>query len=211
MKESERPRANFVIPTVVESTHRGEREWNIFSRLLKDRIVFLGSEVNDLVANTIIAQLLFLESEDPEKEITLYINSPGGVITSGLAIYDTMQYVRCPVSTVCIGQAASMGAFLLAAGEKGMRRALPHSRIMIHQPSGGFRGQASDIEIHARNILETRALVNEITAKHTGRSIEEVALATERDNYMSAAKAAEFGIIDHVVSAPHAKASAEKG
>jgi ATP-dependent Clp protease, protease subunit len=211
MNEPERPRANFVIPTVVESTHRGEREWNIFSRLLKDRIVFLGSEVNDLVANTIIAQLLFLESEDPEKEITLYINSPGGVITSGLAIYDTMQYVRCPVATVCIGQAASMGAFLLAAGDKGKRRALPHSRIMIHQPSGGFHGQASDIEIHARNILETRALVNQITAKHTGRTVEEVAKATERDNYMSAEKAAEFGIIDHVVTAQKVKAPAEKG
>jgi ATP-dependent Clp protease, protease subunit len=211
MNEPERPRANFVIPTVVESTHRGEREWNIFSRMLKDRIVFLGSEVNDLVANTIIAQLLFLESEDPEKEITLYINSPGGVITSGLAIYDTMQYVRCPVSTVCIGQAASMGAFLLAAGDKGKRRALPHSRIMIHQPSGGFRGQASDIEIHARNILETRALVNQITAKHTGRTVEEVAIATERDNYMSAEKAAEFGIIDHVVTAQKLEAPAKKG
>jgi len=204
------PTANFVIPTVVESTHRGEREWNIFSRLLKDRIVFLGTPVDDFVANTIIAQLLFLESEDPEKEITLYINSPGGLVTAGLAIYDTMQYVRCPVATVCIGQAASMGALLLCAGDKGMRRALPHSRIMIHQPLGGFRGQATDIEIHAREILELRERLNRIMAHHTGRSVEEVAKATERDNFMSAEKALEFGLIVQVVS-PAKKIPQPKG
>lgn len=204
MPEDNRPSANFIIPTVVESTHRGEREWNIFSRLLKDRIVFLGTPVDDFVANTIIAQLLFLESEDPEKEITLYINSPGGIVTAGLAIYDTMQYVRCPVATVCIGQAASMGALLLCAGTKGMRRALPHSRIMIHQPLGGFRGQATDIEIHAREILDLRERLNAIMARHTGKPIDEIAKATERDNFMSAEAAAAFGLIDQVV-VPHKK------
>jgi ATP-dependent Clp protease, protease subunit len=211
MPEPIRPSANFVIPTVVESTHRGEREWNIFSRLLKDRIVFLGTPVDDFVANTIIAQLLFLESEDPEKEITLYINSPGGLVTAGLAIYDTMQYVRCPVATVCIGQAASMGALLLCAGAKGMRRALPHSRIMIHQPLGGFRGQASDIEIHAREILEIREQLNKIMAAHCDLTVEEVAKATERDNFMSAEKAAEFGLIDQVVAPAKKSAPSKKG
>lgn len=208
MPEDNRPSANFIIPTVVESTHRGEREWNIFSRLLKDRIVFLGTPVDDFVANTIIAQLLFLESEDPEKEITLYINSPGGIVTAGLAIYDTMQYVRCPVATVCIGQAASMGALLLCAGDKGMRRALPHSRIMIHQPLGGFRGQATDIEIHAREILDLRERLNAIMARHTGKPIDEIAKATERDNFMSAESAAAFGLIDQVV-VPHKKDPSE--
>lgn len=208
MPEDNRPSANFIIPTVVESTHRGEREWNIFSRLLKDRIVFLGTPVDDFVANTIIAQLLFLESEDPEKEITLYINSPGGIVTAGLAIYDTMQYVRCPVATVCIGQAASMGALLLCAGSKGMRRALPHSRIMIHQPLGGFRGQATDIEIHAREILDLRERLNAIMARHTGKPIDEIAKATERDNFMSAESAAAFGLIDQVL-VPHKKDPSE--
>ena len=208
MPEDNRPSANFIIPTVVESTHRGEREWNIFTRLLKDRIVFLGTPVDDFVANTIIAQLLFLESEDPEKEITLYINSPGGIVTAGLAIYDTMQYVRCPVATVCIGQAASMGALLLCAGSKGMRRALPHSRIMIHQPLGGFRGQATDIEIHAREILDLRERLNAIMARHTGKPIDEIAKATERDNFMSAESAAAFGLIDQVL-VPHKKDPSE--
>jgi ATP-dependent Clp protease protease subunit len=185
---------------VVETTHRGERTWDVYSRLLKDRIVFLGTEVNDTVANLIIAQLLFLESEDPDKEITLYINSPGGVITAGMAIYDTMQYVRCPVSTVCLGQAASMGAVLLAAGEKGRRRALPNSRVMIHQPLGGFRGQATDIEIHAREILEMRARLNDILAFHTGQPASKIKDDTERDRYLSATDAKEYGLIDDVVA-----------
>ncbi|MFO0692937.1 MAG: ATP-dependent Clp endopeptidase proteolytic subunit ClpP [Polyangiales bacterium] len=195
-----------VIPTVVETTHRGERAWDIYSRLLKDRIVFLGTPVDDFVANSIIAQLLFLESDDPDKEITLYINSPGGLVTAGLAIYDTMQYVRCPVATVCLGQAASMAAFLLCAGTPGMRRALPHSRIMIHQPLGGYRGQATDIEIHAREILALKHRLNEIMASHSGRSVEEIARDTERDNFMSAEKAREYGLVDHVI-APHKAAA----
>jgi ATP-dependent Clp protease protease subunit len=184
---------------VVETTHRGERTWDVYSRLLKDRIVFLGTEVNDTVANLIIAQLLFLESEDPDKEITLYINSPGGVITAGLAIYDTMQYVRCPVAPVCLGQAASMGAVLLAAGAAGRRRALPNSRVMIHQPLGGFRGQATDIEIHAREILTVRQRLNEIMASHTGQSVERIKDDTERDRYLSAPEAKEYGLIDDVI------------
>jgi ATP-dependent Clp protease protease subunit len=186
-------------PVVVETTHRGERTWDVYSRLLKDRIVFLGTEVNDTVANMIIAQLLFLESEDPDKEITLYINSPGGVITAGLAIYDTMQYVRCPVATVCLGQAASMGAVLLAAGAAGRRRALPNSRVMIHQPLGGFRGQATDIEIHAREILALRQRLNEIMASHTGQNVDKIKDDTERDRYLSAADAKEYGILDDVI------------
>ena len=186
-------------PQVVETTHRGERSWDIYSRLLKDRIIFLGTEVDDDVANIIIAQMLFLESEDPDKEITLYINSPGGVITAGLAIYDTMQYVRCPLATVCLGQAASMGAWLLAAGNPGMRRALPNSRIMIHQPLAGFSGQASDIEIHAKEILKVRERMNEIMAKHTGQSAEKVREDTERDRFLSANDAKEYGIIDEVI------------
>lgn len=188
-----------LVPRVVESTHRGEREWDIYSRLLKDRIIFLGTEVNDQVANAIVAQLLFLESDDPDKEITLYINSPGGAITAGMAIYDTMQYVRCPVATVCVGQAASMGSFLLAAGEPGKRRALPHSRVMIHQPLAGFRGQASDIEIHAKRILDTKARLNKLLAAHTGQSVETIERDTDRDNYMSAIEAREYGLIDHVI------------
>ncbi len=186
-------------PQVVETTHRGERSWDIFSRLLKDRIVFLGTEVNDDVANIIIAQMLFLESEDPEKEIILYINSPGGSVTAGLAIYDTMQYVRCPVATVCLGQAASMGALLLCAGTEGRRKALPNSRIMIHQPLGGFRGQASDIEIHAKEILLLRHRLNEIMEFHTHQSAEKIRQDTERDRYLSALEAKEYGLVDDVI------------
>ncbi len=191
--------SNFIIPTVIEQTHRGERGWDIFSRLLKDRIVFLGTPVNDEVANIIIAQLLFLESEDPDKDINLYINSPGGVVTAGLAIYDTMQHVRCDVSTICLGQAASMGAFLLAAGAKGKRHALPHSRILIHQPLGGFQGQATDIEIHAKELLRTRQALNELLAKHTGQPIERIRVDTERDYFMGPAEAKEYGLIDEVM------------
>jgi len=188
-----------LIPNVVETTHRGERAWDIYSRLLKDRIVFLGTPVQDDVANAIIAQLLFLESEDPDKEVTLYINSPGGVITSGLAIYDTMRYIRCPVATVCLGQAASMGAFLLAAGEKGMRRALPHSRVMIHQPLGGFQGQATDIEIHARETIKLKKKLNEILAERTGQKVEKIREDTERDKFLTADEAKEYGLIDEVI------------
>ena len=188
-----------LIPNVVETTHRGERAWDIYSRLLKDRIVFLGTPVNDDVANAIIAQLLFLESEDPDKDVTLYINSPGGVVTSGFAIFDTMQYIRCPVATVCLGQAASMGAFLLMAGSKGMRRALPHSRMMIHQPLGGFQGQATDIEIHARETLKIKQKMNEIMAERTGQSVEQIRNDTERDKFLSAEEAKEYGLIDEVI------------
>jgi len=186
------------IPTVIEQTHRGERPWDIFSRLLKDRIIFLGTPINDDVANIVIAQLLFLESEDPEKEINLYLNSPGGSVTAGLAIYDTMQYVRCKVSTICLGQAASMAALLLSAGEKGKRFALPNSRILIHQPMGGVSGQATDIEIHAREILKLRHTLNEILAKHTAQPLERIQVDTERDYYMGALQAKEYGIIDEV-------------
>ncbi|MCZ6806677.1 MAG: ATP-dependent Clp protease proteolytic subunit [Deltaproteobacteria bacterium] len=185
--------------TIIEETHRGERAWDIYSRLLNDRIVFLGTEVDDFVANAVIAQLLYLESEDADREITVYINSPGGMVSSGLAIYDTIRYVRCPVSTVCVGQAASMGAFLLASGTKGLRRALPHSRIIIHQPLGGYQGQASDIEIHAKEILHTRRRLTEILAKHTGQDVEKVRHDTERDKFLSALEAKEYGIIDDVI------------
>lgn len=196
----DRPVNNFIpYPQVIETTHRGERSWDIFSRLLKDRIVFLGTEVNDDVANIIIAQLLYLESEDPDKEVMLYINSPGGIITSGLAIYDTMQYIKCPVSTLCLGQAASMASVLLCAGAKGRRLALPNSRIMIHQPLGGFRGQATDIEIHAREILHLRARLNEIYNRHTGQPVDKIKLDTERDFYLSAEDAKAYGLIDDVV------------
>lgn len=188
------------IPNVVEQTHRGERGWDIFSRLLKDRIIFLGVPVSDMIANSIIAQLLFLESEDPEKEISLYINSPGGSVTAGLAIYDTMQYIRPPVSTICLGQAASMGAVLLAAGKKGRRFALPNSRILIHQPwTGGIGGQATDIDIQAREILKTREVLNEILANHTGQDAQQIAKDTDRDNFMGAVEAAEYGLIDEVI------------
>jgi len=192
-------------PQVVESTPRGERSWDIFSRLLNDRIIFLGTEINDDVANIIIAQLLYLESEDPDKEITLYINSPGGSITAGLAIYDTMQYVRAPVATLCIGLAASMAAWILAAGTKGLRRALPNSRIMIHQPLGGVRGQATDIDIHAQEILFTRELMNKIMEKHTGQPAAKIKLDTERDKYLSAEESQAYGIIDSVIAARELK------
>ena len=187
------------MPFVVEQTHRGERSYDIYSRLLKDRIVFLGTPVDDDVANVVIAQMLFLESEDPDKEINLYINSPGGSVTAGLAIYDTMQYVKPPVSTICMGQAASMGALLLSAGAKGRRLSLPHSRIMIHQPSGGFGGQASDIELHAKEILRLKAKLNEIMMKHTNQSIERIEKDTDRDYFMGAGEAKEYGLIDEVV------------
>ncbi|MFT5359065.1 MAG: ATP-dependent Clp protease protease subunit [Polyangiales bacterium] len=189
-----------LVPRVVESTHRGDREWDIYSRLLKDRIVFLGQTVRDEMANTITAQLLFLEAEDPDKEITIYINSPGGSVTAGLAIYDTMQYIRCPVATVVLGQAASMGAFLLCAGEPGMRRALPNARVMIHQPLGGFSGQASDIEIHAREILEIKRRLNEIMAENTGKTFDQLQKDTERDNFMTAQEAMEYGLVDEVIT-----------
>lgn len=194
----ERPRANVIYPHVVETTHRGERTWDIFSRLLKDRIVFLGSAVDDDVANIIVAQFLFLESEDPDKDIQLYINSPGGVVSAGLAIFDTMQYVRCPVSTICIGQAASMGALLLGAGQKGRRYALPHSRIMIHQPLGGARGQATDIEIQAREMRHTKDVITDILVNSTGNSRERIAQDIERDFYMGPGTAKEYGLIDEV-------------
>jgi ATP-dependent Clp protease protease subunit len=186
-------------PTVIEQTHRGERAYDLYSRLLKDRIIFLGTPVDDDVANIIVAQMLFLESEDPDKDINLYINSPGGSVTSGLAIYDTMQYVKCQVSTICMGQAASMGALLLAAGAKGKRYSLPHSRIMIHQPSGGFGGQASDIELHAKEILRLKAKLNEIMQKHTGQPLDRIERDTDRDYFMGAGEAKEYGLIDEVV------------
>ncbi len=186
-------------PTVIEQTHRGERAYDLYSRLLKDRIVFLGTPVDDDVANIIVAQMLFLESEDPDKDINLYINSPGGSVTAGLAIYDTMQYVKCQVSTICMGQAASMGALLLAAGAKGKRYSLPHSRIMIHQPSGGFGGQASDIELHAKEILRLKAKLNEIMQKHTGQPLDRIEKDTDRDYFMGAGEAKEYGLIDEVV------------
>jgi ATP-dependent Clp protease, protease subunit len=187
------------MPFVVEQTHRGERSYDIYSRLLKDRIVFMGTPVDDDVANVIIAQLLFLESEDPDKDISLYINSPGGSVTAGLAIYDTMQYVKPPVSTICLGQAASMGAFLLGGGAKGKRFAVPNARIMIHQLSGGFSGQGTDIEIHAREALRLKQRLNEIMAKHTGQPIERIEKDTERDYFMGPGEAKEYGIIDEVI------------
>ncbi len=189
-----------MIPMVVETTGRSERAYDIFSRLLKDRIVLLGTPVDDHVASLICAQLLFLESENPEKEIYMYINSPGGVVTAGLAIYDTMQYIACPVATLCMGQAASMGALLLAAGAPGMRYALPNSRIMIHQPSGGFQGQATDIELHAREVLRLKASLNEILGKHAGRSAQEMQEKTERDNFLSPVEAKELGLIDQILT-----------
>ncbi len=189
---------NFV-PTIVEQTGRGERAYDLFSRLLKDRIVFLGSEVSDMTASLITAQLLFLEADDSEKDIFLYINSPGGSVTAGLAIYDTMQYIRSPVSTLCIGQAASMGALLLTAGAKGKRYALPHSRIMIHQPWGGIEGQASDINIHAREILRVREELSQILSFHTGRSLEHISRDTDRDNFLTSQQAKDYGLIDEVI------------
>jgi len=186
------------VPYVIEQTGRGERSYDIYSRLLKDRIIFLGTEVNDTVANVITAQLLFLEMEDSERDIYLYINSPGGVVTAGLAIYDTMQYVKPDVSTVCVGQAASMGALLLAGGAAGKRAALPHSRIMIHQPLGGFRGQASDVEIHANEMLRVKRELNEIMSSRTGKPFEQIERDTDRDNFLSSYQAKEYGLIDHI-------------
>ncbi len=190
---------NTLVPMVVEQTSRGERSYDIYSRLLKERIIFLTGEVQDQVSSLICAQLLFLEAENPKKEISFYINSPGGVVTSGLAIFDTMNYIKCPVSTLCIGQAASMGSLLLCAGEKGKRFALPNSRIMIHQPSGGFRGQATDIEIHAKEILSLRARLNNIYVDRTGQSLDVIEKSMERDNFMSSEDAKKFGLIDAVV------------
>ena len=187
------------VPFVIETTHRGERAYDLYSRLLKDRIIMLGTPINDDVANVIIAQMLFLESEDPDKGINIYINSPGGSVTAGLGIYDTMQYVKCPVSTICVGQAASMGALLLLAGTKGKRYALPNARIMIHQPLGGAQGQATDIDIQAKEILRLRSYINGIIVKHTGHNVERVEKDTERDYFMSAEDARQYGIIDEVV------------
>jgi ATP-dependent Clp protease, protease subunit len=189
-----------LIPIVVEQTNRGERSYDIYSRLLKDRIIMMGTPINDDVANTIIAQLLFLESEDPDKDINLYVNSPGGVVTSGLAIYDTIQFLKAPVSTICVGQAASMGAVLLAAGAKGKRYALPNARIMIHQPSGGTQGQATDIEIQAREILKIRERLNKILSNHTGQTVEKIAEDVERDYFMSSEEAKAYGLIDDILS-----------
>jgi ATP-dependent Clp protease protease subunit len=188
-----------LIPTVVEQTHRGERGWDIYSRLLKDRIVFLGTAINDPVANVVVAQLLFLESEDPDKEIAIYINSPGGSVTAGFAIYDTMNHVKAPISTICVGQAASMGAFLLSCGTKGRRFALPNCRIMVHQPWGGAQGQASDIEIQAREILRLRDRLNKILAHNTGQLLERIQNDTDRDRFMSAYEARDYGLVDEVM------------
>ena len=187
------------VPYVIEQSGRGERSYDIYSRLLKDRIIILGSEVSDQVANVVCAQLIFLESDDPKKDIHLYINSPGGSVTAGMAIYDTMRFVKPEVATLCLGQASSMGAVLLAAGAQGKRGALPHSRIMIHQPLGGFHGQATDVEIQAREMARTKAAVNEILARHTGKSVKTVSHDTERDNFMSAAEAREYGLIDNII------------
>ena len=191
---------NNLVPVVVEQSARGERSFDIYSRLLRDRIIFLVGEVNDQTANLVVAQMLFLEAENPDKDIYFYINSPGGSVTAGMSIYDTMNFIKCDVSTLCIGQACSMGAFLLSAGTKGKRFALPNSRVMIHQPLGGFRGQASDIEIHAKNILFMKRQLNEMLAKHTGRSIEEVERDTDRDNFMTSQESVDYGLIDKVLS-----------
>ncbi|WP_319024801.1 ATP-dependent Clp endopeptidase proteolytic subunit ClpP [Nisaea sediminum] len=190
---------NSLVPMVVEQTNRGERAYDIYSRLLKERIIFVVGPINDAISSVVCAQLLFLEAENPTKDISMYINSPGGVVSSGLAMYDTMEYIRPDVSTVCIGQAASMGSLLLTAGAKGKRYCLPHAKVMIHQPSGGFQGQATDIEIHAREILATRARLNEIYVKHTGRKLDEIETAMERDNFMVPEDAKKFGLIDEVV------------
>lgn len=189
-----------LIPIVVEQTSRGERAYDIYSRLLKDRIIFLGTAIDDIVANTVIAQLLFLEADDPDKDIYIYINSPGGIVTAGLAIYDTMNYIKSAVSTICIGQAASMGALLLAAGTKGKRFSLPHARIMIHQPMGGFQGQATDIEIHAREMLKMKDTLNKILANHTGQPIDKIQTDTDRDFFMSGEDAKTYGLVDEVIA-----------
>ena len=193
-------RALNLVPMVVEQTARGERAYDIYSRLLKDRLVFIVGPIDDQVANLVVAQLLFLESENPDKDVHLYINSPGGIVTAGLSIYDTMQFIKPDVSTICIGQAASMGSFLLAGGTKGKRYCLPHSRIMIHQPSGGFQGQASDIDIHAREVLKLKQRLNELLAKHTGQTIERIERDSDRDNFMDAEAAVEYGLIDTVLA-----------
>ena len=208
---TDQPQATFYLPTVIEHTRGGERAYDIYSRLLMDRIVFLGTQVNDAVANAIIAQLLFLESQDPEKDIYLYINSPGGVITAGMAIYDTMQYIRPDVATICMGQAASMGAVLLAAGAPGKRRALPHARVLIHQPHGGAQGQATDIEIHAKEILRLRHEVNQILANHSGQTLEKIKADTERDNNMAPEDAMTYGLIDEVIGLNDDDADADEG
>ncbi len=192
-------------PIVIEQTSRGERQYDIYSRLLKDRIIFLGTEVNDVVANLLIAQMLFLQSDDPEKDIHFYINSPGGSVTAGLGIYDTMQFVKCDICTYCVGQAASMGAFLLSSGAQGKRFALPNARIMIHQPWGGFQGQATDIDIHAKEILRLKERLNSIMAANCGRDVEEVTRDTERDNFLSSEEAAAYGLVDEVIAKPDAK------
>lgn len=196
-------KAQMLVPIVVEQTGRGERSYDIFSRLLKERIIFMGTAIDDNVANLVIAQLLFLQSEDPEKDISIYINSPGGVVTAGLAIYDTMQFLKCDITTYCVGQAASMGAVLLAAGAKGKRYALPNARIMIHQPLGGAQGQATDINIQAQEIMRIKQILNGILSDHSGRSIEDLEKDTDRDNFMSAAQAVEYGLVDEVIT--HAK------
>ena len=192
--------SNYVIPTVIENTNRGERAFDIYSRLLKERVIFLSGPIDDNISNLVVAQLLFLESENPEKDISIYINSPGGSISAGLAIYDTMQFISSSVSTLCIGQAASMGALLLAGGDKGKRYVLPNSRIMIHQPLGGFQGQASDFEIHAKEILHMKKIVNEILAKHTGQTIKKIEKDTDRDNFLDANAAIKYGIVDKVLN-----------
>lgn len=192
-----------LIPYVIEQTSKGERSYDIYSRLLKDRIIFLGGEVDDIMANVAVAQMIFLEAEDPDKDIFLYINSPGGSVTAGMAIYDTMQHVKCDVSTTCIGMAASMGAFLLAAGVKGKRKALPNAEVLIHQPSGGTSGQATDIAIHAEHIIKTKKKMNRILAERTGQPLEKVESDTERDNYLSALEALEYGIIDEIIEPKH--------
>ena len=202
---------SYYVPMVVENSSRGERAYDIYSRLLKERIIFLGGPIDDAVANVVVAQLLFLESEDPDKDIHLYINSPGGVVTAGLAIYDTMQYIKPDVSTICIGQAASMGSILLTAGAAGKRYALPHARIMIHQPLGGAQGQSTDIQIQAKEILRLREVGNNILARHTGQDPEKINVDTERDNFMSAEEAKEYGLIDEVVTRPKVAPAENKG
>jgi ATP-dependent Clp protease protease subunit len=210
MSEFRDAEMSFLVPMVVEQTNRGERAYDIYSRLLKERIIFLVGPVNDQIASLVSAQLLFLEAENPNKDIAMYINSPGGMVTSGLAIYDTMQYIRPDVSTVCIGLAASMGSLLLAAGAPGKRLSLPNAKIMVHQPSGGFQGQAADIEIHAKEILATRGRLNEIFVRHTGRTLKEIESAMERDKFMMPEEAREFGIVDQVVEKRPAREDAQK-
>jgi ATP-dependent Clp protease, protease subunit len=199
-----------LIPMVIEQTSRGERAYDIYSRLLKDRIIFLGTPIDDIVANTVIAQLLFLEADDPDKDIFIYINSPGGIVTAGLAIYDTMNYIKSPVSTICIGQAASMGALLLASGAKGKRFSLPHARIMIHQPMGGFQGQATDIEIHAKEMLKMKDTLNKILSNHTGQPIEKIHEDTDRDYFMSGEDAKAYGLVDEVIAKKEPRLVKEK-